>query len=187
MTNPVPGHAGPSAGFEVPLEMLAACHARIERQCATLRRLVPHLVRYGSDAEAREAAANVMHCFDTSARHHHADEEEDLFPALIESMAGSDAVCVRALIDGLVNEHRELEARWQRVRSVLEQVGAGERVSLEDADVEALVTLYRRHIEREESELLPMAARLLSDEGLDRVGRGMRERRGLNREGVHAR
>jgi len=53
-------------------------------------------------------------------------------------------------------------------------------VSLESEDVEALVGLYERHIEREESELLPMAARLLSDEDLDRVGRAMRERRGID-------
>jgi hemerythrin-like domain-containing protein len=180
MSNPIPGYASPSAGFEVPLEMLSACHARIERQCSTLWRLVPHLASRGSDAEARDAAANVMRYFDTSARHHHADEEKDLFPALIQSMAGSDAVCVRELTEGLANEHRELEAHWQRVRSVLEHVAAGERMSLEASDVEALVTLYQRHIEREEMELLPMAARLLSDEDLDRVGRGMRERRGIN-------
>ena len=93
----IPGFSAPSAGFEAPLEMLSACHFRIERQCATLRRLVPHLATHGADTEARTAAANVMRYFDTSAKHHHADEEEDLFPALIESMAGSDPVCLREL------------------------------------------------------------------------------------------
>jgi hypothetical protein len=34
-------------------------------------------------------------------------------------------------------------------------------------------------MEREEQELLPMAARLLSDEELERIGRSMRERRGI--------
>jgi hemerythrin-like domain-containing protein len=175
----IPGHSPPTAGFEVPLEMLSACHLRIERQCSTLRRLVPHLARYGADGEARAAAANVMRYFDTSALHHHADEEKDLFPALMEAVAGSDPVCLRELTAGLEAEHRELEARWQRVRAVLERVVAGHGVSLESEDVEALVGLYERHIEREESELLPMAAQLLSDEDLDGVGRAMRERRGI--------
>jgi hypothetical protein len=85
-----------AAGTDEPLEMLSACHARIQSQCATLRRLVAHLLAHGVDAEARLAAASVMRYFDTSARHHHADEEEDLFPALIEAMAGSDAVRPRA-------------------------------------------------------------------------------------------
>jgi len=45
--------------------------------------------------------------------------------------------------------------------------------------VEALVGLYERHIEREESELQPMAVRLLSDDDLARIGRAMRERRSI--------
>ena len=45
--------------------------------------------------------------------------------------------------------------------------------------MEALIGRYERHIEREEKELLPMAARLLSDDELARIGRAMRERRGI--------
>lgn len=175
----IPGHSAPAVGFEVPLEMLSACHSRVEQQCATLRRLAAHLVGHGADADARSAAASVMRYFDTSAKDHHADEEEDVFPALIESMAGSDAVCLRDLTASLTAEHRELETRWQRVRAVLERIVRSVPASLESEDIEALVSLYERHIAREESELLPMAARLLNDEALERVGRAMRERRGI--------
>jgi hemerythrin-like domain-containing protein len=157
--------------------MLAACHGRIESQCATLRRLVPHLAANGADSQARSAVANVMRYFDTSARHHHADEEEDLFPALIESMAGSDEVCLREMIQGLTADHRALEAAWQRLRRVLERIAAGEFSPLAADDVEAMIDLYERHIEREESELLPMAARLLNEDDLARIGRAMRARR----------
>jgi hypothetical protein len=45
--------------------------------------------------------------------------------------------------------------------------------------VPALVGLHEPHIEREESELLPMAVRLLSDDDLARIGPAMRERRGI--------
>lgn len=95
-------------------------------------------------------------------------------------MAGSDALCLRELTAGLAAEHRELEARWQRGRVVLEPVVAGGCASPDSEDVEALVGLYERHIERKENEPLPMAARLLSDDELDRVGRAMRERRGID-------
>ncbi|MEO8523315.1 MAG: hemerythrin domain-containing protein [Caldimonas sp.] len=179
MSTGLPGHSAPSAGFEVPLEMLSACHLRIEHQCSTLLRLVPHLVAHGADAEARSAAASVVRYFETAAMDHHADEEQDLFPALIESMAGSDAVCLRELTEGLVAEHRELEALWRHLRPALERVVASEAASLAAADVEAFVDRYARHIEREENELLPMAARLLGDEELERIGRAMRERRGI--------
>lgn len=96
-----PAFSAPAAGTEAPLELLSACHRRAKSQCATLRRLVAHLLAHGVDEEARTAAANVLRYFDISARHHHADEEEDVFPALIESMAGSDAVCLREMIEGL--------------------------------------------------------------------------------------
>jgi iron-sulfur cluster repair protein YtfE (RIC family) len=110
--------------------MLSACHDRMQRQCATLKRPVPYLAEHGADEAARKAAANVMRYFDTSAKHHHADEEEDLFPALIESMAGSDAVCLRELTERLKADHRALEMAWQCVRTVLEKVARGESVRL---------------------------------------------------------
>lgn len=174
-----PGHAAPAAGFEVPLEMLAACHLRVHGQCATLLRLAPHMDRHGADRQAREAAAAVMRYFDTSARHHHEDEEVDLFPALLESMAGSDAVCLRGLIDALCADHRALETRWQALREVLTQVVEGAAATLRPDDVRGFVGLYELHIAREEAELLPMAARLLGDAELDRIGLAMRARRGL--------
>lgn len=159
--------------------MLSACHGRVQFQCATLRRLVLHLAVHGANEEARTVATNVMHYFDTSAKRHYADEEEDIFPALIESMAGSDAVCLREMIEGLTAQHHALESAWRRVRKVLERIATGESASLASDNVDALVALYERHIEREESELLPMAARLLSEDDLARVGRAMRERRGI--------
>lgn len=183
MNSSLPGYSSPGVGFEVPLEMLSACHHRIERQCLTLRRLVPHLSSHGADGQACIAAAGVMRYFDTAARLHHADEEDNLFPALIDSMAGSDAVCLRELISGLTADHRALEAHWQRVRIALDRVVAGQAMPLAASDVEALVGLYERHIEREERELLPMAARLLSDDELDRIGRAMRAKRGIDAVG----
>ncbi|HEY8706367.1 MAG TPA: hemerythrin domain-containing protein [Burkholderiaceae bacterium] len=179
MTTGFPGHCAPAVGFEVPLEMLAACHLRVERQCATLRRLGPHLVAHGADPDARSAAASVMRYFDRSARDHHADEEVELFPALIESMVGSDAVGLCELTAALTAEHRELERRWRTVRIVLDQVAAGKPLALAPDDVRGFVSLCERHIAREEAELLPMAGRLLSDAELDRIGLAMRERRGV--------
>jgi hypothetical protein len=42
-----------------------------------------------------------------------------------------------------------------------------------------ILQLYEQHIAREETELLPMAARLLNDAELDRIGLAMRIRRGV--------
>lgn len=60
---------------------------------------------------------------------------------------------------------------------MLVQVAAGQTVLLAPDDVSGFAQRYQRHIAREESELLPMARRLLSDAELDRVGLAMRMRR----------
>jgi hemerythrin-like domain-containing protein len=174
-----PGFDAPAAGFEVPLEMLAACHGRVERQCQTLLRLVPHLAANGADQPAREAAQNIMRYFDTSAKHHHADEEEDLFPALLQSAADTELVPLRELINALRAQHRELEQAWGQLRWKLEGIWLGTMRELDAAEVGRLVELYRRHIAREEAELLPLAARVLGEAQLDTVGHAMRLRRGI--------
>jgi hemerythrin-like domain-containing protein len=175
----LPGHSAPAVGFEVPLEMLSACHGRVQHQCETLMRLVAHMQTHGADRLAQEAASAVMRYFDTAARHHHDDEELDLFPALLGSMAGSDAVCLRELTASLCSDHRRLEVRWATLRQRLLQVTEGAASTLAAADVPGFVQLYEQHIAREEAELLPMAARLLSDAELDRIGLAMRARRGV--------
>lgn len=173
-----PGFSAPAAGPEAPLELLAACHERMARQCATLRRLAHHVDEHGPDSTAQTAAMSVLRYFDTAAVHHHLDEEEDLFPALIESVAGSDAVCLRALIEGLIGEHRELEAAWRGLHDALQSCSKGQQARLDLARVEAFCTLYAAHIQRENDELLPMAARLIDDRALAEIGQAMRARRG---------
>ena len=142
MPIPLPGHHAPAAGFEVPLEMLAACHGRVQAQCSTLARLLPHVAAHGADRAAQEAATAVTRYFDTAAVHHHADEERDLFPALLEAMAGSDAVCIRNLTRALAAEHRLLEARWQRLRAALAPLAAGDASALTPALVQDFAALY---------------------------------------------
>ena len=178
MATDFPGYPSPGAGFEVPLEMLAACHLRVEQQTARLQRLALHVPRHGADADARVAAAGSLRYFDTAARHHQDDEEIDLFPALIESMAGSEAVCLRDMVASLTSDHRELERLWYGLRPTLERLVAGEAVALNCTAVDAFAHLYQTHIAREEAELLPMASRLLGDAELDRIGMAMRLRRG---------
>jgi hemerythrin-like domain-containing protein len=88
-------------------------------------------------------------------------------------------VCLRALTDGLVAEHRVLEGHWAALREVLARIAKGEPVALPPSDVQAFVAAYAAHIEKEDTELLPMAARLLSDADITRIGTAMRVRRGI--------
>ncbi|HUH61085.1 MAG TPA: hemerythrin domain-containing protein [Candidimonas sp.] len=179
MSTSFPGFPDPAASTEVPLEMLASCHLRIQKMCATLGRLAAYLPAHGSDDQARQAAARIKRYFDTAAPLHHADEEADLFPALLESMAGSDAVCIREMIEHLTSQHRILEAAWARLRDPLELIAAGQSATLPPDGVALFTETYEQHLNYEEDELLPMAARLLAQADLTRIGLAMRARRGL--------
>lgn len=175
-----PGFSAPAAGPDAPLDMLGACHTRVEKQCRTLERLAPHLIQHGSNADACEAATAVLRYFDIAAVHHHADEEQDLFPALLEAMAGSDAVCIRDLCRMLSDEHRMLEQHWQQLRTVLQAIAQGLPAELTPDRVSAFTSAYRSHMAREDQELIPMARRLLGELALEQMGRAMAQRRGLS-------
>lgn len=176
---PFPGFSSPAAGPEAPLQMLAACHTRVDKQCHTLVRLQAHLPLHGSDTAAQEAAAAVLRYFDTAARHHHEDEEQDLFPALHEAASGSDALGVHALTAALVADHRTLETHWAGLRPLLQAVAEGDAAELSAPVVGAFVGAYRAHTAREDRELLPLAERLLGETALAQIGQAMRARRGF--------
>jgi hemerythrin-like domain-containing protein len=179
-TKALPGFGGPAASTEAPLEMLAACHGRVQKQCETLERLPPHVAGHGADEPARQAATAVMRYFDTAAVDHHADEEENLFPELSQVSQGEDkAPGLAALIQVLCAEHRQLEARWQVLRGALAALAAGDASRLSPSLVSDFVGAYRRHIDCEDRVLLPLAQRVLDGASLHRVGEAMRERRGI--------
>lgn len=166
-----------SPGFETPLEMLEACHERLQAQLATLARLAAWLPEHGPDKQAQQAAANVMRYFDIAAVKHHQDEEDDLFPVLRARADEARRAELGALIDWILADHQRLFAAWARMRARLERIAAGEKADLTPADVEAFADAYRRHIQREEGELLPMARNLLSEQDVAALSGTMTARR----------
>jgi hypothetical protein len=168
----------PTVGPQAPLATLCNCHRRVLARCATLRRLVLYVAECGCNRDAQVASHGVLRFFDVEVPRHYADEEEDLFPVLIESMAGSDAVCLQDLTRSSAREHRVLADQWSVLHGPLEDIAAGRDLLLPAQAVESFARHWWDHIGHEESELLPMASRLLSDEELARIERGMQDRRG---------
>ncbi len=166
----------PAPSFDHPLEMLRACHGRIRAQCATLRKLHRHLPRHCCDAQARQAAQAILRYFDTAGRHHHGDEEQDLFPALLATSSDE----ARDLVSRLLHEHEGMEAAWQRLHPLLKEIADGNAATLGEGTVEDFIGAYERHIELENGSLLPLAARLLEPASLEVIGRNMAARRGAS-------
>ncbi len=163
--------------IDAPLLDLAEGHGRLLRHCESLTRLHEMVANGTVDHLARAMAAELRREFDRATAQLHQDEELALFPALLESMAGSDAVCIRQMVEARAEEHREIESRWLRLDQWLQAVAAGEPALPQPGTLEAFVTLCHAHLEQEDGELLPMAERLLSDDALEEIAEAMRQRR----------
>ena len=163
-------------GFDQPLDVLLACHGRFEKQCATLEKLLVHLRDHGSDAEAQQAARNILNYFDTAAVHHHDDEERNLFPLL--ERAGQGEWC--EVVELLTGEHDDLAQLWRILRPPLQAISQGETVVLNANHTERFIALNRSHIAFENARVLPLARQILSAADLQSLGRAMAARRGVN-------
>ena len=169
------GEAAPS--FDHPLEMLSACHGKIQRQLSTLQKLAAHLPAHGCDQQVQQAAQGILRYFDTAGQFHHQDEEENLFPTLL-ALTVPDQAQVKALIERLLAQHVVMFATWSDVRAVVAKLAEGVNTPLPEALVEKLTDSYPSHIALEEAELLPLSARLLSPQQIMTLGKCMAERRG---------
>lgn len=174
----LPGFGAPAPGFDEPLEMLHACHGRIQDQLATLEKLVPHLARAGCDEQARAAARAVMRYFDLAGAQHHQDEEEDLFPLLRRYAKERGRDDVRTTLDELSRDHRTMDEVYGRIRARLVDVAEARSPRLDIEEVAHFAWVYRRHIMREEAAAFGFAAEALTDEERAGLGARMAQRRG---------
>jgi hemerythrin-like domain-containing protein len=166
------GSAAP--GFDQPLGMLRACHERILRQCDTLVKLAAHIKTHGVDDDATTAAAQVHRYFSPAGQHHHADEEEDLFPLL---RANGE---LAALIAGLQQDHQAMEKEWAALEPLLAKPQSLAMLPDFAQRAQAFRALYARHIDMENDRLLPLAGAFLSADQLAGLGACMARRRGVD-------
>jgi len=171
-----PKRAAPD--FSRPIEALKACHVRIRSECDALRRLAEHMKDSGCDGPARQMAGNVMRYFDTAARHHHLDEEEDLLPRMMAAATIGRGSKLTHLVADIATEHREMDRIWKELRAVLQEISAGESTSLDALTVDRFAKLYGAHIAQEEANVFPLAEMLLSKADLAEIGSSMAQRRG---------
>jgi hemerythrin-like domain-containing protein len=165
-------------GFDQPLALLRACHTKILAHCELLEQLVADPGNTGKETEIRSAARQITTYFSTSARHHHQDEEIDLFPLLTrQSLKLAD------LVHSLKQEHLELDTLWESIAADLKRLqDVTDRAALADR-VHAFCELNRRHVRRENMEFLPRAESSLSSRQLKDLGAAMAARRGVRYTG----
>lgn len=163
--------------LDEPLEILSACHGRIHARLETLDRLLRWLPEHGADQDAQQAAAGVIRYFDTAGANHQSDEEIDLFPRLISCAPVESRARVRALIDWSRDDHTAINVAWQALRGQLRRIAEGEGAELNADDVANFCARYLSHMDREDNELFPYAAQLLSRADLQEMSEAMKARR----------
>lgn len=157
---------------ERPLELLYACHERVRRFTTLAGRLAGHIAQHGADEQARDAATQVLRYFEQSLPNHHADEEEDVFPAL----RALNDVALAGAIAALEAEHGVLDALWQEVAAWLRGVAQGEALPPPEC-LAKFVADYEVHAAREEREVFAAIERLPTPV-VDAIAQRMRARRG---------
>ena len=175
----LPGFNTPAVGFDEPFAMLEACHARVQRSLALLQRLRDHVRAHGADANARQAALDVLRYFDVAAPLHHEDEELHVFPLLLQQAAPG----VQALVQRLQQDHADMSADWAAARLPLLALSQGqaEITAADGVVLDRFAARYARHIENEESVAYPAAQALLAPAALAVMGQEMAARRGAVR------
>ena len=169
-------HASPGASFDEPFEMLGACHERVTRMLALLQRLRDHLPGHGADAQAAQAARDVMRYFDDAAPRHHDDEELHVLPVL-------RAVGRADVAERLHADHLAMHAAWAELRMSLQQVAEGRWQPADEPALntraQAFAALYRDHVPLEDDVAYPLVRQHIGAEALQAMSLDMAARRGV--------
>ncbi len=146
-------HVGPAlSGF-------TECHHQFVGRMHTALYL-PDLLE--SAARARAVASDLLGMFRSSLLIHHDEEERELFPAVQHAARpGAERAQVDAMIEQLVREHREAEARWHSIEPQLLEASRGGVPRLDAAQIEDVVQHFFAHVHFEEHEFLPLAQTIL--------------------------
>jgi hypothetical protein len=164
--NPAPAH-DPDA----PIANFSDCHVGIVAHLDNLGEL-PALL--APAARARKIAADTLAFFDAVIVEHHAQEEQELFPAVLSSaVRGEEQRQAAVMTVRLTTEHRQIEAWWARIKPQLKQIAKGHDTPLDLVALQQLVSEYRAHAAFEEAEFLPLAQRVLGRNSNQMAALGM--------------
>lgn len=145
----------------------------MRQHCRLLVTLASKYDEHGADQEILQAAIKVRRYFNLAAPHHHADEEQDLFPLL-----RPDAQ-LQTLMTELGREHGQLEASWSEIDVWLQRLSDRQPGPGLLEQVEVFERRYLRHIDLEDTHLIPAARRSLSEDQLRGMAQRMAAKRGV--------
>ena len=172
----------PDHAYTEPLGLLSDCHRRIERFLGVLVTLAGTARGGEMNDDQRQSLMAALQYFRDAAPKHTADEEESLFPRL-RTAGGPEVEEILAEVELLESDHayadrlhrevNQIGNDWLRAGTLPAQLA--ER--LRDLTGE-LSSIYKTHIEMEDTRLFPLARRVLGAAAQREIGGEMAARRG---------
>ena len=115
---------------------------------------------------AQDVAQRTVDFFRVAVFEHHKEEEEALFPAVLQSaQPGDELTQVTTLVEALTVEHRLIENLWRQLEPELRHIAKGQSFHLNAPLLQDLVSRYQAHAKSEEQQLLPLAETILGRNG----------------------
>jgi hemerythrin-like domain-containing protein len=167
-----------------PLGLLSDCHRRIERFLELLITVVYQAAGAKLPTEEREALETALRYFREAAPKHTSDEEESLFPRL-RTLQNPLAQTAVSMLDVLHEDHETANLAHQEIESLCLQWLADDKLAKESCQhlselLESLKNIYQRHIAVEDTEVFPLAQKLLNLSQLQAIATEMASRRGID-------
>ncbi len=169
MLNPFNTQTAPT--WDDPIEMLYACHGKVKNFCQQLQRLPDYLAEHGCNTAAQQAIAQITTYFNRAAPLHHADEEQNFFPALAQYHPAAQAT-----IDALEQQHIELHQHWDTLHAQLQDTLNGTRIAPDAHIIQQFTDGYAQHIPQEE-QLFELGKQHIPEPILRQMGKIMAARR----------
>jgi hemerythrin-like domain-containing protein len=144
-------------------EALDACHQQIQLHLDQLSGLMPQIEAGDDDLAFRQQVGTIEAFFSGTSRQHHAEEEKNVFPALL---ASDNAELVQA-VRTLQQDHGWIEQNWLELAPMLRAIAQGEDwidpAELHNA-VDVFLALLHDHIVLEETLIYPESKRQFAQE-----------------------
>ncbi len=157
-----------------PLDMIASAHAVQVQMCDAMERIADGL----PDEVDRRLCAQVASCLQFDLPLHHHDEEEALFPLLLRRARPEDGI--EQILERLAAEHSSDNDFASEIAEALETLGQGGRPANPEMlgyMLRGFFERYRRHVQWENTLVMPLARLRLTAEDLETLQSRMNENR----------
>ncbi|HXU35220.1 MAG TPA: hemerythrin domain-containing protein [Blastocatellia bacterium] len=177
--------------FSNPLGLLSDCHRRIEQFLGVLIEVTDQAWGAELSDDQRNGLEVALKYFREATPKHTSDEEESLFPRMIES-SDERARSAISRLDELHADHEKADAVHAEVETLGSQWLSEGVVSSESIDrlrglLEQLQSTYEKHIAVEDNEIFPLAGQILSGADIAAVGQEMAARRATKLRALESR